>query len=154
MQRFVRVLALASALGCSSPLLAQELSVSAVKAFTAKIDAAIASCNVDTIVAHVAELAVLTLNRNEQSGTRTVRLNKGQYRQLLTAACTASESYEYDRTNEKISIDGDQAIITADVTEKIVIQGRTLETKTRERATVESIDGKLMLTQLVANQVL
>lgn len=154
MQPLARVLILACALGCASPVPAQELTVGAVRAFTAKIDVAIQSCDVDTIVNHIAELAVLTLNKNEPTGTRTLRMNKAQYRQLLTTVCAAIEGYEYQRSNEKISIDGDQATVTADVIEKMVVQGRELEAKTRERATVESIDGKLMLTQLVANEVL
>ena len=47
----------------------------------------------------------------------------------------------YERTNETISIDGDQATITADVTETIVIDGREISSKVRERAIVEVITG-------------
>jgi len=128
--------------------------VSALKAFTAKIDDATARCDVDAVVGHVAELAMLTLNKNENGGMRILRMNKSKYRQFLTLMCSGTLDYRYARTNEKISIDGDQAIITADVTETWVDQGREITAKSREKATVESIDGKLMLTQLVANEVL
>ena len=154
MQQIVRGFGLVALLACSSPLLAEDLTVSALKAFTAKIDDATARCDVDAVVGHVAELAMLTLNKNENGGMRILRMNKSKYRQFLTLMCSGTLDYRYARTNEKISIDGDQAIITADVTETWVDQGREITAKSREKATVESIDGKLMLTQLVANEVL
>jgi hypothetical protein len=152
MQPIFRVL-VASALLYSSSLLAQELTVSALKAFTAEIDAATASCDLDTVVAHVSPLAVISITKNEQGTMRTLRLNKTQYGELLKLACRVMSSYDNQRTNEKISIDRDQATITADVVETMVVDGREFKTQTRERATVESIDGKLMVTQIVANQI-
>jgi hypothetical protein len=154
MQQIVRGFGLVALLACSSPLLAEDLTVSALKAFTAKIDDATARCDVDAVVGHVAELAMLTLNKNENGGMRILRMNKSKYRQFLTLMCSGTLDYRYARTNEKISIDGDQAIITADVTETWVDQGREITAKSREKATVESIDGKLMLTQLVSTQTL
>ena len=154
MQQIVRGCGLVAILACSSPLLAEDLTVSALKAFTARVDDATARCDVDTVVGHVAELAMITLNQNDNGGMRILRMNKSKYREFLTIVCSGISDYRYARTNEKISIDGDQAIITADITETMVIQGREITAKTREKATVESIDGKLMLTQLVANEVL
>jgi ketosteroid isomerase-like protein len=152
--RFVRALFLASALISSAPLFAQELTQSGVKAFIASIDAAISRRDVDTIVSHIAEHAVVSATVLLQGQTQTLRMNKSQYRQMLTMAWSAASSYEYARSNEKISIDGNQATVTADVAESMVIQGQPFATQARERATVENLDGKLMLTQLVVNQVL
>jgi hypothetical protein len=152
--KVVRALTLAAALAVSAPLVAQELSESALKAFSAKIDAAISDRDVDTIVQHIADYAVISGTADVQGQTRAFRMDKSQYRKMLTMTLAAAESYEYERTNEKISIEGDQGVITADVTESMVIQGQRFTTKTRERATVRSIDGKLVLTQLVANQIL
>jgi hypothetical protein len=154
MQPVVRGFAVALALACTSPLLGQELNVGALKAFTAKIDEATARCDVDTVVDHVAELAIITLNQNQSGGMRILRMNKTKYREFLTIACTGIENYRSSRANEKISIDGDQATITAEITETMTVKGQEISAKTRERAIVESIDGKLMLTQLVANEIL
>jgi nicotinamide riboside kinase len=74
--------------------------------------------------------------------------------QPCDARPSARRAVEYERSNEKITITGDQAMITADIAESIVVEGQKVDTKARERATVESFDGTLMLTQLVANQVL
>lgn len=154
MRPIARVLVLASALACASPLAAQELTVSALKAFIAKMDAAAEACDVDTVVASVSELAILSGVVYEQGQMMRIRMNKSQYRALLTRVCATGTDYDNVRTNEKISIEGDQAIITADVAETMVLNGQTITTNTRERATVESIDGKLMLVQLVSNEVL
>jgi ketosteroid isomerase-like protein len=154
MRPIARVLVLASALACASPLAAQELTVSALKAFTAKIDAAAKACDVDTIIDHVSELAILSGVGYQQGQMMRFRMNKSQYRELLTRVCATAREYTNVRTNEKISIEGDQAIITADVAETLVLNGQTIATNVRERATVESIDGKLMLVQLVSNEVL
>ena len=152
--KLVRAVILASALACASPLLAQELTVSALKAFTAKMDAAAASCDIDTIVNHVAELAAISVTHNRDGGMQILRMNKTKYRAYLTVMCAAMSNYQYARTNEKITIDGDQAVITADVSESMVIQGQEFKATVREKATIESIDGKLMLVQLLANQVM
>jgi len=154
MQPIVRGFVLALGLACSSPLVAQELTVSALKAFTAQIDEATARCDIDAVVDHVAELAIITLNQNQSGGMRILRMNKTKYREFLTIVCSGASDYQYSRTNEKISIDGDQATVTADIAGSMVVKGQEVKSRTRERATIESIDGKLMLTQLVANEVL
>jgi hypothetical protein len=149
-----RALLLAFALLGSAPLAAEELTERHLKAFIARMDDAIAQRDVDTIIGRIAEHAVISVTVNTFGQTQTLRMNKGQYREMLTLAWSGASSYEYQRSNEKITITGDQAMITADIAESIVIEGQKLDTKARERATVESFDGTLMLTQLVANQVL
>jgi hypothetical protein len=149
-----RAFVLGCALLFTAPLAADELTERDLKAFTAMIDAAIARRDAETIVKHIAEHAVISATVNVQGRTQTLRMNKTQYRQLLAATWSAVSNYEYRRSNEKITIERDQATITADISESMVVQGQPVETKVRERATVENYDGTLMLTQLVANQVL
>jgi hypothetical protein len=124
-----------------------------LKAFVAKMDAAAARCDVDTLLSRIAELAVISGTGLAQGDMRMYRMNKTQYRELSTRICSVAKDYRSVRTNEKISIEGDQAIITADVAETMVIEGREISSRVRERATVELIDGELMLTQLHSNQV-
>jgi hypothetical protein len=110
--------------------------------------------DVDTIIGRIAEHAVISATVTVFGQTQVLRMNKTEYRQMLTATWGGASSYEYHRSNEKITIAGDQATITADIAESLVVDGQKLDTKARERATVESFDGTLMLTQLLANQVL
>lgn len=152
MRTIARAFALAVALGCLSPLLAENFAVSDLKAFTAKMDAAVARCEVDTIIDRISPLATISGTGFAQGDMRMFRMNKSQYGQLMALKCAETTNYRYSRTNEKISIDGDQATITADVAETWVVKGQTFSTRVREKAVIELIDGKLMLVQLLANQ--
>ena len=152
--KLARAALLACALLSAAPLAAAELTERNLKAFTAMIDAAIARRDAAAIVEHIAEHAVISATVTVEGRTQTLRMNKSQYRRMLEQTWGSASSYEYRRSNEKIAIDRDQATITADIAESMIVQGQTMNTKARERATVESFDGTLMLTQLVANQVL
>jgi len=150
MRPIVRALVLASALTGSSPLFAEDLVVSDLKAFSARMAAATQRCDADTVVDRVSPLATISGTGFAQGDMRMFRMNKAQYGQSVALSCTFT-SYAYERTNEQISIDGDQATITADVAETIVHKGQRHSVKYREKAIVELIDGKLMLVQLLAN---
>src|SRR5262245_5336682 len=117
MRSFVRTLALGLTLLLASPLLAEELTVSDLKAFIARMDAAAASCDFDTVFDRIAELAVVSGVSYNQGQMLRLRMNKTQYRTLMARVCAEPRDYEHERTNEKISIDGDQATISADVAE-------------------------------------
>lgn len=152
MRTIARAFALAVALSCSSSLLAENFAVSDLKAFTARMDVAAAACDVDTVVDRISPLATISGTGFAQGDMRMFRFNKSQYGQLMKLRCAELTDYRYSRTNEKISIDGGQATITADVSETWVMNGQTFSTKLREKAVVELIDGKLMLVQLLTNQ--
>ena len=153
MRTIVSALVFASALTGTTPLLAEDLVVSDLKAFTARMDAAAADCDVEAIVARISPLATISGTGFAQGDMRMYRMNKAQYGELLALACAEATNYNFSRTNERISIDGDQATITADVAETWVVKGRSISTKVREKAVVELIDGKLMLVQLLSNQI-
>ena len=120
-------------------------------AFGAKMDAAAQRCDVEAVISRIAELAVISGSGSAQGDM--FRMNKAQYRELLTVSCASGRQWSSVRTNEKISVEGDQAIVTADVAETITLDGQQATSNVRERATVELIDGKLMLTQLQVNLV-
>jgi hypothetical protein len=153
MRTIAAVFAVTAALSCSSPLLAEDLVASDLKAFTARIDAAVARCDIDPIIDRVSPLATISGTGFAQGDMRMFRMNKSQYRAMLTLLCTEGTNHKYSRTDERISIDGDQATITADVAESWDINGQTFSSKVREKAVIELIDGKLMLVQLLANQI-
>jgi hypothetical protein len=152
MRTIARFFAFTVAISCSSSLLAENFSVGDLKAFTARMDAAAARCDVNTIIDRISPLATIAGTGFAQGDMRMFRLNKSQYGQLMALKCAELTNYQYSRTNEQISIDGDQATITADVAETWVLKGQSFSTKLREKAVIELIDGKLMLVQLLANQ--
>ncbi|HEY3518025.1 MAG TPA: hypothetical protein VGL98_13340 [Gammaproteobacteria bacterium] len=147
------ILATASALLCSSPLLAEELTVSGVKAFDARMTAAGERCEVDAVVSRISELATISTTTFALGDLRMSRLNKAQFRDQMTKRCAGGAQVRVVATNEKVSIEGEQAVMTADVTETIVLGDRQISVKLRQRLTVELIDGKLMYTQILSNLV-
>jgi hypothetical protein len=152
MQRLARILA-ASALLCSSPLLAEELTVSGVKAFDARMTAAGERCEIDTVVSRISPLATISATTFALGDLRYGRINRDQYRDQLTKRCAAGVQVRIVATNEKVSIEGEQAIMTADVTETAVMEGRETSVKVHQRLTIELIDGKLMYVQILSNLV-
>ena len=152
MRSITRAFIFASALTGSLPLLAEDLVAGDLKAFTARMDAARARCDIDAVVERISPLATISGTGLAQGDSRMYRMNKASYGQLMKLLCDESLSYKYTRTGEHISIDGDQATITSDVAESFVSQGQNIVTKVRDKAVIELIDGKLMLVQLVSNQ--
>ena len=151
MRPIARALVLASAL-TTSPLLAEELTVSDLKAFMARLYADDEHCNVDAIVDRISPLAVISGTRLAQGEPMLFRANKQQYGALMREACGQFTNEKSTRSNERISIDRDQATVTFDVASTYTFNGQTISLKSRDKAVVELIDGKLMLVQLVINQ--
>lgn len=153
MRPIARILAATSALLCSSALLAEELTVSGVKAFDARMTAAGERCEVDAVVSRISALATISATTFALGDYRMSRMNKAQYRDQMTKRCAAGVQMRIAATNEKVSIEGEMAVMTADVTETVVLDGREVSVKVRQRLTVELIDGKLMYTQILSNLV-
>lgn len=152
MRPIAQILVVACSLLLAAPGLAQDLVESSVKHFLTKLDAAISSRDVDTIARSIAENAVFSGSMLVQGQMQTFRMNKSQYVKALKLTWDNAASYTYERTNEAIAISGDQATVTADVADSAVIRGQTLSSKMKETATIESVDGSLMITQVVAHQ--
>ena len=153
MRTIAHFFALTAALCCAPPLQAEQFAVSDLKAFDAKLTAAFERCDVATIVDRISPIATITGTAFARGDMRAYRMNRSQYGEVLTRACAAGRTWHSAASNEKISIERDQAFMTADVVETTVLNGRQTTTKSRQRLTVELIDGKLMLTQVHVNLV-
>ena len=152
MRTIVRALALACAL-TAAPLLAEDLVVSDLKAFDARITAAAKRCEIDAVLDRISPIATISGTLFATGDMRAYRMNKAQYGELLKRVCAAGVTSHSVASNEKISIERDQAVMTADVVETVVMNGRETTSKLRTRVTVELIDGKLMFTQIHSNLV-
>jgi hypothetical protein len=144
-----RFFVLASALLLCMPAMAQELQASSVKELMARLDAALVSRDFQLIERHLAAHAVISGTTTAGGQTQSFRMNKTQYMTMLTTLMSAATDYSYERTNERISIEGDQATVTANVADSMVIQGRKVASTGSERCTVEYVDGELMVTRVV-----
>ncbi|HXS79696.1 MAG TPA: hypothetical protein VN818_05395 [Gammaproteobacteria bacterium] len=153
MRPIVRTLILACALTGLSPLFAEDLVVSDLKAFDARITAASERCDVPTVLERISPIATISGTLFATGDMRMYRINKQQFGELMTRFCASGQTSHAVVSNEKISIEGDQAVMTADVVETEVLNGRETVSKTHRRVTIELIDGKLMYTQVHSNLV-
>ena len=69
---------------------------------------------------------------------------------MLVATWAHYSEYKYDRGNTKISINNDQAVISADITESININGQEMTGQSKEKVTVQIVDDKPKITKVVA----
>ena len=152
MRTIVHALVFASTLS-ASPLLAEDLVVSDIKALDAKLTAASERCDVATVLDRISPIATISGTFFATGDMRAYRMNKSQYGEMLKRVCAAGLMGHSVSSNEKISIERDQAVMTADVVDTAVINGQQMSSKSRSRVTIELIDGKLMLTQIHSNLV-
>ncbi len=79
-------------------------------------------------------------------------VNKSSYIESLRQGWAVATGYEYKRTNVKITLSGPaKAIVTATVSETVTIQGQTIRGTSTETAVIELVEGKPMITSVVAN---
>ena len=90
---------------------------------------------------------IITINFQGQS--QVVRPSKQEYIVMLEEGWAAASNYEYARTNLKIDMQGNKALITAIIRESMTVRGRNMNTRTFERVTMELIDGKPLITKVV-----
>lgn len=81
-----------------------------------------------------------------------IQMTRDQYKEELKKVFSKLTLHEYKRENDKITISDDKqsAITETDVIEVMVIDGKETRTTTHERAVLEIIDGKLVVTHLDA----
>lgn len=130
--------------------LGQSLDEATVRKIMAEIDRATDARDVNGVVRHLSENAVITADIESQGQSQRVTLNKTEYTQMLTQAWAAVDTYDYKRSNQKISISGGRAVVTADILETVTAQGQTMSTTSAETAVIELVGGKPMVTKVSA----
>lgn len=136
--------------GCSGTVSSPRITETDVKALLDDVEKATLNRDVDGVVRHLAPFVVITLIMNTPEKQGIVQLTRDQYRSELEKAHALIVQHEYRRDHSVITVrdDGREATAEAEVRERIVLRDREMRTITRERAVLEIIDGKLMVTVL------
>jgi hypothetical protein len=79
---------------------------------------------------------------------QTASPSKADYLSMLSRAWSQASDYQYRRSNQQIEIINHQAIVTADVTELLTINGMAMRTVSREMTVIERVNGKLLATAI------
>ena len=101
------------------------------------------------------DLKVIVTNVPSPQGPQKMEMKKSDYLQTLKQTWEAAEKYEYQKKDVAIELakDGKSAVVKDTIIEKLTISGKTIETTTKEMATIEFRNGKPQITILEGEMV-
>lgn len=112
--------------------------------------------DVDGVLKYLAPDVILTMNVHSSSipgGVQTVTLDRVQYEESLRQAWGSAEEYSYKQSDEKVVIqdEGQTAVVSCKIHERVVMGGVAQDNDTEEVSTIRMIDGKPLVTKVVAD---
>jgi hypothetical protein len=125
-----------------------ELTVAGVKHLFRTVDAGIAARKVSAVDRLLADNADISVISTFNGQMQTASPSKADYLSMLSRAWSQASDYQYRRSNQQIEIINHQAIVTADVTELLTINGMAMRTVSREMTVIERVNGKLLATAI------
>ncbi|RLT91036.1 MAG: nuclear transport factor 2 family protein [Ketobacter sp. GenoA1] len=135
---------------CSSLAFSDTLTEKQVHQLIDRMDSAINAKDAKAVLEEMSDNIEIVINIEAQGQTQTMRPSKAEYKDMLVATWVHYSEYKYDRGNTKISINNDQAVISADITESININGQEMTGQSKEKVTVQIVDDKPKITKVVA----
>lgn len=128
---------------------ADRLSEDNIRAMYAELTAAAQARNVEGVLQHMSEDARVQIK--DPSGD--LDLDMGMYRDLLQQGWSVIEGYQMTISIENIEVaaDGQSATVIDQTQESYQMQGQSMQTSSRETATLRLIDGepKISLIEVV-----
>jgi len=108
--------------------------------------------DIDGVMKHLSPSVVINVTVSSPYGPQKVPMSREKYRKETLKGWSMTSQYEYRHENEeiKISDDGQIAVVEADIIESYVLQGKTINTTTHERVTLEVVDGEILVTRIAA----
>ncbi len=149
MTNLVKVCFLAFSLFASAISFASDLTEESVKSLLSKIDNAVANLNAAEVSKALSDNVIITINITMQGQTQVMRPSKQEYIAMLEEGWSMYENYKYRKSNVKIKIQGSKAFVSADVRESMTVQGQNIAGESKEEITIELINGKPLITNMV-----
>lgn len=132
----------------SSITYAAGISEKDVKSVMSKVDSAIANLDVKKVASTLSDNVTITMNISMQGKTQVMKPTKSQYISMLQQGWSMYSNYKYNRSNVKINIKGSKAYVSADVSESMTVQGKTISGNSKEEIIVEVVNGKTLITSV------
>ena len=144
---FLVFISFATVISCSSSY--DSLTGEIVRGVISELDAATENMDADPFSDALSDDVKIVITINMQGQSQVIRPSKKEYIVMLEEGWAAASNYEYTRSNLKIDMQGNKALVTAIIRESMTVRGRNLNTRTFEKVTMELIDGKLLITKVV-----
>jgi ketosteroid isomerase-like protein len=140
---------LAAVISCSSP--SNDLTEEIVRDVVIEMENAVNNGDIDGFSAALSDDVTIVMNIRMQGKTQVLRPSKQEYISMLEQSWSVSENYRYSRSNLKIDIQGNKAVVTADISESMTVQGRNIAAETHEEVTIEMVNSKPLVTNVVGH---
>lgn len=122
-----------------------------VNDFMAKADGAIAAKNADEFAGLMSNSVLVNMSISQNGTVENTSLGKAAYIELLRQSWVVGQDYRFERTNVKISIQGNKATITDDMHESMVVQGKQVSSNSKETTILIREQGKLVISRVDAS---
>lgn len=141
--KFVRMMMVAVlGLAAAVATLAAELTQENVQALMRVTDEALHKRDMDALAATLDDDMVMEFIMPAGDQPQITRMGKEEYLDSVRRSLGFTSDYVYKNENEKITISGDTAIVTSDVTESMSAGGQSMQQKSRQTTTVKLVNGK------------
>jgi hypothetical protein len=128
---------------------AGELTESSVKALMEKVDSVALTKDTSKLSDAMSDNVLIIMNVNMQGENHVRKLAKKEYLSMVQQGLDMYKDYKYKKSNMVIKIEGNRAIVTADISESMTVQGKEISGETKEETTIELVNGKLLITKIV-----
>ena len=135
----------------STTAFSAEVTESTVKKLLSEMDVAITNLDSETLAKTLSDDIQITIHINIQGNEQVMKPSKQEYISMLKQGWAAVENYSYKRSDLVIDIKDGKAVVSANVKETMTVQGQSLSGESKEVATVESVNGKLLFTNIVGH---
>lgn len=117
-----------------------------------EVETATRGKDIEGVIRHMAPFVVITVSMDSPFSMKKVQMSRDQYKAELQKVFLRASRHEYRRENETIAIreDGKSAVVETNVVELVVMGGLEHRTTTHEKAVIEIIDGRILVTSLDA----
>lgn len=131
---------------------AAELSEKQVRDFIAKFESAVLALDVDSVGASLSDDLEMTANVTFHGVTNAITMNKQEYLLSMEQNLEVYSNYTYTTTGLEITLLGNnKANVKYNSLTSMTVQGRAITADSKESATVELINGKVLVTEGVMN---
>ena len=130
---------------------AGQIDKATINSMLSEIDAAAQNKDASVVVKYISPDAKIVMYINVNGQKQVLKVTRAQYLDMLQQGWAVASNYKYQRNNTRIKIldGGSRAVVTASVVESMTIQGQTVKGTSKEKSTIELVNGKAMITKLV-----
>ncbi len=144
---FLVFISFATVISCSSSY--DSLTEELVRSVISELDDATENMDANVFSDALSDDVKIVITINFQGQSQVIRPSKQEYIVMLEEGWAEASNYEYTRSNLKIDMQGNKALVTAIIRESMTVRGRNMNTRTFEKVTMKLIDGKPLITKVV-----